>query len=113
MCLFDIRVLLMDAFRADIPREGKNAHFRLRQQARALGRDCQASSATTLSWCVLARAKPQKCVRLRQACDACKPPDISEPTDAFEVVGEAALILKRRLTLAGRAPNFAEPGKRW
>jgi len=73
----------------------------------------EASSATTLSWCVLARAKPQKCVRLRQACDACKPPDISEPTDAFEVVGEAALILKRRLTPAGGEPSFSGPGKRW
>jgi len=31
----------------------------------------------------------------------------------FEVVGEAALTLKRRLTPAVLELNFAEPGKRW
>jgi hypothetical protein len=43
MCLLDIRVLLMDASKlafSDL-RAGKNAHFRLRQQARRLGCDCR------------------------------------------------------------------------
>ena len=65
MCLFDIRVLLMDAFRADIPREGKNAHFRLRQQARRLGCDCRSFERDDI---IVARAL---CTR---AASQCSPP---------------------------------------
>jgi hypothetical protein len=74
--LFDIRVLLMERSKPTFsdPPEGKNAHFRLRQQARAPGCDCpsverddaivaRALSART-AFAMPAPAKQQKCVSL-------------------------------------------------
>jgi hypothetical protein len=68
--LFDIRVLLMDVSKLTFshPPEGKNAHFRLRQQARRLGCDCRSFERDDI---IVARAL---CTRAASQCSPLQSP---------------------------------------
>src|SRR5262245_24998042 len=102
---------------------GKNAHFRLRQQARALGITALQLRKLLAQRRIVAHARAAFAVlaALAQVADACKP----RISTARRHGRRRSCVpcrwlnrccvsnLKPRLTPAGHPPNFAEPGKRW